>query len=287
MKAMIAAALAILALPAAAACPPPVEVARLARSIIDRQAPPPAGGMVQAMDLADAACARDRLVALLAQPWGDRVGWKVGLTTPAAQARFGVPHPLAGAIFHGTLRARSGAEIPAGYGIAPAIESDLLVRVRDEGVNEAGTDPVALLRHLDQVIPFIELPDLVHGPATAWSGPLLLSINVGARLGVVGEPIPVRATADFAAALADMQVSLTEGGREVSRAPGTALLGHPLNALAWLVADLRAQGRRLRAGEYVSLGGFSPPLPVRAGQDFVATYTGLAASPVSVEVRIR
>jgi 2-keto-4-pentenoate hydratase len=284
MKPVIAAALALLSLPAAAACPEVPDVARLAAAILERRAPP---APVQGMDLADATCARERLVAVLAQPWGDRVGWKVGLTTPAAQARFGTPHPLAGAIFHGTLRAQSGAEIPAGYGIAPAIESDLLVRVRDEGVNDAGSDHVALLRHLDQVIPFIELPDLVHGPATAWNGPLLLSINVGARLGVVGEPIPVQATPEFAAALAGMQVTLTEGGREVSRAPGTVLLGHPLNALTWLVADLRAQGRRLRAGEYVSLGGFSPPLPVRAGQDYVASYAGLVANPVSVEVRIR
>ena len=49
--------------------------------------------------MADALCARDRLVAVLAQPWGDQAGWKVGLTSPAARQRFATPHPLAGAIF--------------------------------------------------------------------------------------------------------------------------------------------------------------------------------------------
>jgi len=73
----------------------------------------------------------------------------------------------------------------------------------------------------------------------------------------------------------------------LARAPGSALLGHPLNALAWLVQDLRAQGRRLRAGEHVSLGGFSPALPVQAGRTYTATYEGLVATPVSVTVRIR
>jgi 2-keto-4-pentenoate hydratase len=237
--------------------------------------------------MADALCARDRLVAVLAQPWGDQVGWKVGLTNPAAQQRFGVPHPVAGAIFHGTLREGSGAELPVGFGIAPAVESDLLVRIRDEGINEAGEDPVALLRHVEAVIPFIELPDLVHaGGNLPWSGPLLVSINVGARLGVLGEPIPAEATPAFAARLAAMTVTLRHGDREVSRAPGTALLGHPLNALAWLVRDLKAQGRRLRGGEYVSLGGFSPALPAAAGA-WTATYDGLAAQPVSVTVRLR
>jgi 2-keto-4-pentenoate hydratase len=274
----------LLALPAAAACPDVPTTARLAEAIILRQpAPLPAPGM----SLADAVCARDRLVAVLAQPWGDQVGWKVGLTNPAAQQRFGVPHPVAGAIFHGTLRAASPAEFPADFGIAPAVESDLLVRIRDEGVNEAGADPVALLRHLDQVIPFIELPDLVFTGQVPWSGPLLLAINVGARFGVLGTPIEPRATEDFARALASMTVTLRDDTRELSRAPGSALLGHPLAALAWLVQDLKAQGRRLRAGDYVSLGGFSPALPAQAGRVYTATYEGLAAEPVSVTVRIR
>ena len=272
------------ALPAAAACPPVPEVARLAAAIIERRAAPMPDPR---MSLADATCARDRLVAVLAQPWGDQVGWKVGLTNPAAQARFGVPHPVAGAIFHGTLRAASGAEFPADFGHVPAVESDLLVRIRDEGVNEAGSDPVALLRHIDAVIPFIELPDLVFRGEVPWSGALLLAMNVGARFGVLGEPIPAQATPEFAAALAAMTVTLSDDTRELARAPGSALLGHPLNALAWLVADLRAQGRRLRAGEHVSLGGFSPALPVQAGRSYTATYSGLGAQPISVTVRIR
>jgi 2-keto-4-pentenoate hydratase len=284
MRRFIIAAAALLPLPAGAACPDVPEVARLAAAVLERRAPPapPMG-----MSMADAACARDRLVAVLAQPWGDQVGWKVGLTNPAAQQRFGVPHPVAGAIFHGTLRERSGAELPAAFGIVPAVESDLLVRIADEGVNDAGDDHVALLRHVAAVIPFIELPDLVHGPNTTWNGPLLVSINVGARLGVLGDEIAVEATPDFARRLGAMTVVLADDARELSRAPGTALLGHPLNALAWLVRDLKEQGRRLHAGDYVSLGGFSPALPVQAGRTYTATYEGLAAGPVSVIVRLR
>jgi len=274
----------LLALPSLAACPDVPTTARLAAAIIERrEAPMPD----PRLSLADAICARDRLVAVLAQPWGDQVGWKVGLTNPVAQARFGVPHPVAGAIFHGTLRAASGSEFPAAFGFAPAVESDLLVRIRDEGVNEAGADHVALLRHIDAVIPFIELPDLVFRGEVPWSGSLLLAINVGARHGVLGEAIPVVATPAFALALGAMTVTLSDETGELARAPGSALLGHPLNALAWLVQDLRAQGRRLRAGEHVSLGGFSPALPVQAGRTYTATYEGLVATPVSVTVRIR
>lgn len=269
--------------PAAAACPDLADSARFAAAVIDRRPPPPPR---PGLTMAEALCARDGLIAFLAQPWGDQAGWKVGLTNPAAQQRFGTPHPVAGAIFHGTLRERSGATLPAAFGLAPAVESDLLVRIRDAGVNDAGDDHVALLRHIDVVIPFIELPDLVHAGEVPWSGPLLVSINVGARLGVLGAEIPAEATPDFARRLGTMVVTLADDTQELNRAPGSALLGHPLNALAWLVRDLRAQGRRLNVGDHVSLGGFSPALPVRAGRHYTATYDGLAAQPVSVSVRL-
>lgn len=269
---------------ALADCPSVPEVARFARAYLDRTAPPPPYAN---LSMADALCAQERLVAVLAQPFGDQVGWKVGLTNPVIQRRFGVDRPVAGAIFFGTIRERSGAELPARFGIAPVIESDLLVRIRDEGINQAGDDPVALLRHVEAVIPFIELADLVYPPDAPWSGPLIAAINIGARYGVLGEPIPAEATPEFAARLAAMTVILSDDQREIGRGPGRALLGHPLNALAFLVQDLKARGRTLRAGEYVSLGGFSAPVRPEAGRRYRVTYEGLAAHPVHVDVRFR
>jgi 2-keto-4-pentenoate hydratase len=43
----------------------------------------------------------------------------------------------------------------------------------------------------------------------------------------------------------------------------------------------------LRAGEYVSLGGFTAPVRPEAGRRYRVTYEGLAAQPVHVEVRFR
>jgi 2-keto-4-pentenoate hydratase len=267
---------------ARADCPDIAEVARLASDILDRR---PAQSYGPSLTMEDALCAREKLVAILAQPYGDAVGYKVGLTNAATQQRFGVPNPVRGTIFFGTLRAHSPAEIPAAFGAVPNMESDLLVRVSDKGINEAGSDHVAILRHIDQVIPFIEMPDLVLAPGQLMNGPNLIAINVGARLGVVGDPIPVQATPEFAARLGSMTVTLATEQRELSRAPGTALMGHPLNVIPWLVEDLKREGRRLRAGQYISLGGFSPILPTEAGRTVTATYEGLADRPLTVTVR--
>ena len=281
---LLACALAALpAFPARAACPADEAVERLALGIVENRPGEPLSGMAS---LADGQCAQDKLVALLTRQLGRPVGYKVGLTNPAAQQRFGVPHPVTGTIYEATLRLRDGEEVPARFAAVPAVEADLLLRVRDEGINAARTHE-EVLRHVDQVIPFIELPDLVMPPARL-DGPNLLAINVGARLGVSGAPIPVRADAEFAAALGTMTVTMTDDtGKELARAPGTALLGHPLNVMPWLAQDLAKRGKKLQAGDIVSLGGFSPALPAEAGRRYTVRYEGLAPQPVTVSVQVR
>ncbi|HEY4250963.1 MAG TPA: hypothetical protein VGM87_07170 [Roseomonas sp.] len=284
MRRVIFAAMLAAAAPAQAACPDVPAVARFAQAILERRPPAPFPDLTPE----DGACVQQRLVAVFGQAMGDPVGWKLGLTSREVQQRFGVDQPLRGTIFFGTLRARSGSEIEAGFGAVPVVEADLLVRIGRDGVETAGEDHVAILRHIDQVIPFIELPDLVYAGDYRPGHGDLLAINVGARLGVVGTPIPVDASAGFAARLGAMQVALEENGREVSRAPGSAILGHPLNAVAWLARDLLREGRRLRPGEYISLGSFSAPQPARPGQEWRVTYHGLLpVEPPSVTVRLR
>lgn len=282
MRRLLLAAACVLPMAAEAACPDEAAVRRLAEAILANTPSPALTGMAS---LADGQCAQDRLVGLLAPRLGRPVGYKVGLTNAAAQQRFGVSHPVTGTIFESTVGLRDGAEVPARFGAVPVVEADLLVRVRDEGIAAAGRDRVAILRHLDQVIPFMELPDLVL--SGGMDGPNLLAINVGARLGVVGAPIVPEASEAFAARLAAMTVVLANDQRELARAPGTALLGHPLDVIPWLVEDLAKRGLRLRAGDLVSLGGFSPTLAAEAGRTYTVRYEGLMAQPVTVSVRIR
>jgi 2-keto-4-pentenoate hydratase len=268
---------------ARAACPSDETMRQLAENwLANRQTPALAG-----MDsLADGFCAQDKLVAALVPHWGRVVGYKVGLTAPPAQQMFGVNHPVRGVIFENTIRLRSGAELAAGFGASPQVEADFLLRVRDDGINDAGRDHLALLRHLDLAIPFLELPDLaLSGQMNA---PNLLAMNVAARLGVLGEPVPVQATQEFADRLANMMVIFSDDtGKEIARAPGRAVLGHPLNVVAFLVEDLARQGRRLRAGDYLSVAGYSPPVRAEAGRSYTVRYEGLAADPVAVSVRLR
>ncbi|MDB5415781.1 MAG: hypothetical protein JWR10_4116 [Rubritepida sp.] len=281
-KTLLAAAAALsIASPAFAACPPEAAIEALSRALVANTASPPFTGME---NLADGQCAQDMLVPILARQWGRPVGYKVGLTNPAAQQRFGVSHPVTGTIYESTVRMRSGGEVPAQFGAVPNIEADLIVRVRDEAINQARTH-LDVLRNIDLVIPFIEMPDLAL--SSGMDGPNLLAINVGARLGVVGEGIPVQVSEEFAARLASMTVVLADDQHEIARAPGTALLGHPLNVIPWLAEDLARRGERMRVGQLISLGGFSPAVRAEAGRTYTVRYEGLLGEPVSVSVRTR
>ncbi|WP_421991984.1 2-keto-4-pentenoate hydratase [Roseococcus sp.] len=283
MRTLLLAAAASLATfgPALAACPSAETMQALSRSILANTPVPALTGMT---GLADGQCAQDILVPLMVPHLGQPVGYKVGLTNAAAQQRFGVPQPVVGTIYQQTIALRSGGEVPARFGAVPNIEADLLVRVSSDAINQARTH-LDVLRAIDLVIPFIEMPDLVL--SGGMDGPNLLAINVGARLGVVGEAIPVQATEDFAARLGTMTVTLASDQRELARAPGTALLGHPLNVIPWLAEDLARRGLRMQVGQYISLGGFSPAVAAEAGRSYTVRYDGLLAQPVDVSIRTR
>ena len=228
------------------------------------------------VSLPEAYRLQQRYVARLQQQLGPVVGYKVAMSSEAAQVHFRLHEPLYGHLLEPMLL-NSPAVVPLAFGSRGLIEADLLVRVGDQRINQA--ESVAqILPMLDAVIPFIELPDPL------WSSPLtaerLLVVNCGSRLGVVGEPIPLAATQDWHQRLSRFQVELSHqtGGVSsiIGSGRGEALLGHPLQVVLWLVQKLNQQGRLLRAGDLISLGSLTAPVMPELG-NYLATYRGLAA----------
>jgi 2-keto-4-pentenoate hydratase len=246
-----AAALALLAaaLPAQAACPEVAEVARFARTLLERRVPEPwAPGT-------DPACAQQRLVAMLAQPWGDIEG--IVLAADATP-------PIRGALFHANFRERSGATLEAGFAARPAIAPALLLTIAREGA-EAAADPLA---HVATVAPFLVLLDLAAMPA-GMDAAARRAGNLGVRLGVVGPAAPA-GPALFAAA-----ATLQADHGVVAAGLGLAAPAGPL--LAGLARELAAEGRPLRAGDQVALMGPVAPLAPRPGESWRLSVDGLGA----------
>jgi 2-keto-4-pentenoate hydratase len=242
----------------------------------------PLVGLPPIPDQATAACLRDVLVRVLEQQagLGRPIGYKVGLTSKAVQERLGIAHPVWGVLLASMLLP-DGTVVTLPYAARPIVEADLLVTVKDEAINQATTvEEVA--RHLSDLKPFIELPDLMTGEGQALDEIVITAINVGARLGVQGPPLPM--TPEIAAALPGMTVRMAGPDGPLLEAPGAAVLGHPLNSVLWLIQALKAEGKALRAGDVVSLGSFGPPQQPIGGGTFSVTYDGLPGGQLKVRV---
>ena len=214
------------------------------------------------------------------------MGYKAGLTNPVVQKRLNYNAPLRGTLFKSMIVA-DGAEVPAAFGTRPVFEADLVVEVGDPVRLAKAATPQEALRYIKSVRPFIELPDLMVDDPSRLGGAMLAMINVGARLGVLGQPIAARHDKALAEALASMTVTMTDqAGTVIDSGKGSAILGNPLNAAIWLAQDLARAGTPLKRGDLLSLGSFTKLTPPKPGMAVTARYEGLPGNP-AVGVKFR
>ena len=260
---------------ASAACLTDLEAAEIVANYLAKT---PAANP-EGLSTADGECTRAKVNKFLQQQTGDKViGYKAGLTNPAVQKRFNASAPVYGVVYE-KMMLPDGSTVDAKFGARPLFEADMLVRVRDAGINQAKT-PADVLKHIDQVIPAIELPDLIVAAPPKLNGAAVAAINVGARYFVTGTPITVTPDSQIAEALRTMTVVVSGAEGELDRGKGSDVLEHPLNAVIWLAKELQQQGLALRKGDLVSVGSFSKLLPPKPGQTIEVRYQGLPGDPV-------
>ncbi|MBP7865644.1 MAG: hypothetical protein KA419_06810 [Acidobacteria bacterium] len=262
--------------------PPKSAVEALAAAWLAQR---PAPGFAAGMSMDEAVRVREAYTALIDRDLGPVAGYKAALTNPAIQRRFGWDQPVRGTLYARMILS-GGAKVPAAFGSHPVWEADLVAVVGDAEKLMAARTPLEALAGIQAFRPFIELPDLVFEPQVKLDGPSLCAINAAARLGVLGPPVRLPPTQASADRLAAMRVEALDGtGKRLALGTGSDILGNPLNAVLWLAASLRAEGRKLRAGEILSLGSYSPLLTPAPGLTATVRYTGLDDRPVEVSVR--
>jgi 2-keto-4-pentenoate hydratase len=237
------------------------------------------------LTLAKAQIVQNSFVKSLQPFLGNVVGYKAGLTNQAVQKRFNVSHPLQGVLLEKML-VQSGAKVPLNFGTQPRIEGDLIVRVGSDRINTAKT-PEEVISCLDAVIPFIELPDLIFSKDLKLTASHLLATNVGSRMGVMGQPIPIKDAQKWQKQLSQVQVMiLDEKDTILGQGDSMALLGDPLKVVIWLRDTLQLQGKSLKKGDLLSLGSITPVLPLQSAQTLRIKYIGLSDDrPIELSVQ--
>ncbi|MEQ9813121.1 MAG: fumarylacetoacetate hydrolase family protein [Azospirillaceae bacterium] len=191
-----------------------------------------------------------RVQDIVAAGRGPVAGWKIGCTSAMAQAYLGIGHPFAGAVHRADIHA-SPARLSARAFRQRGIEGEFALRLgRDLTAADGPFDAEGLRDAVDAVIPAIEV---IEPRFANWRevGAAATIADHGAHGALVlGEAVPVERCPD----LRQARVRVTIDGTVTGEGEGSAVLGDPLAALAWLANHLTGRGAVLPAGAIVSTG---------------------------------
>ncbi len=187
---------------------------------------------------------------LLAPSQGRAVGYKVACTNKLAQDLLRVAGPFCGRLLSPTTYA-APARLSAGDFVHRIIEAEFAFEMAD--TVPAAAEPytaASIAPFVRAVLPAIEIVDWHYLDWTAAGALSLIADNAIHGAWIAGEPYAAWRDLD----LAMHDVRLIVNGHVATRGNGTAVLGHPLNVLAWLANELTRFGGALKAGERVSTG---------------------------------
>lgn len=183
---------------------------------------------------------------------GGRVGYKIGATTPVMRALLGIPAPAYGGVLQaGVYRDRAVLRRAAFQN--PGVECEIAFRMRADTVASAAPyDRARIGRHVDACMAAMEIVDNRYGDYRRVPAPVMMADDFFHAACVLGAERLDWQGIDLAGIGGRIRID----GRIAGAGTGAAVMGHPLEALAWLANRLAADGRALRAGEFVLTGSF-------------------------------
>ncbi|HYH28844.1 MAG TPA: fumarylacetoacetate hydrolase family protein [Pseudonocardia sp.] len=203
--------------------------------------------------------------AALARHAGASYGWKIAATTTAGQAHIGVTGPLPGLLFD-RFRHEPGEVLPSDDMHMRVVEAEFAYRMGADVAPDAGRDE--LLAAVDGLHLAVEAPDSRFTRfETAGSAQLLADCACAGRF-VLGPDVPGWRDLD----LSTWGTAVWINGAEAATGSGGTVLGDPRTALAWIAADLGRYGLQLRAGDVVTTGTTTAPVPVGPGDEVRAEF---------------
>jgi 2-keto-4-pentenoate hydratase len=214
---------------------------------------------------------------VLRKKGGHAVGYKVACTNKLAQELLGTDTPFYGRLLSPFVY-QSPARVNAQDFSMRLIEAEFSFQLAGDLPREGVPyDRESVAGAVAAVLPSIELVDTRFTVWTEVPIPSLIADN-GCNSGWVrGSAIEAWHHID----LANHEVRLIVNGEEKLSGSGAAVLGHPLNSLAWLANTLCEQGKTLKAGDLVSTGVCTDVYLAEAGDRIVADFGTLGTAEVS------
>jgi 2-oxo-3-hexenedioate decarboxylase/2-keto-4-pentenoate hydratase len=203
-------------------------------------------------------------------------GHKIGLTSAPMQELLGVNEPDFGYILDSMILPNDAA-VPVTAFCAPRVEPEVAFLMRAP-LRGPGVTVEDVMAAAEAVAPALEIVD---SRIANWRITLADTIADNASSGavVLGEWVPIAQ----APSLPDTTATLVVNNTTVGTGQGTAVMGHPAIAVAWLANALAQFATGIAAGQFVMSGSYTTAAFVVAGDEACATISGLGTVNVSFQ----
>ncbi|HAA93436.1 MAG TPA: hypothetical protein DCE33_13395 [Rhodospirillaceae bacterium] len=198
-------------------------------------------------------------------------GWKVARTNEELQREAGLTEPAYGPIFSEFIH-ENGHHFAGGAPSIRAIECEFAVILAKD--LPASGAPYTVDQAADAVgtmHPAVEVTGQRFKSRNDLGRPATTMDFAGNFAFVFGDGITDWQTFD----LPNHGVEHIIDGEVIATSTGANVLGNPLNSVSWLANKLATRGLELKAGDWISTGAATGPIPVAAGVGVAAAFGDL------------
>ena len=220
-------------------------------------------------------------LGIMSESGGAAAGYKIAYTNAVMRERAGIDAPCSGLILSGGVQ-QSPVTLDGGRYFRLGIECEVAVRLgADLPASGAPYTRESVSDAIEWLAVSFEVIDGREGANPEGVDPALRAIatNINNAGAVLGQPVADWRTTDLSAS----RGRVTVNGETVDEGLGSAVMGHPVEPLAWLANSLASRGESLSAGEIVLTGSFTPPFMLNAGDTAVVSIEGLGEARLEVE----
>ena len=202
-------------------------------------------------------------VGMRARKLGRVAGYKIALTTPAMRKMMGMGDSIAGDMLEKTLL-RSPAQVSADDYVRLLVEFEIAFEMAEDlPAIGAPYTRESIAKAVGAAMPALELADDRNADyAKLRDHPLMLiADNAWNEGAVLGKPVRDWQGVDLAALKGVARIN----GKKVGEGNGRDVMGHPLEALAWVANNLAARGLGLWRSDVVITGSLVTTKYPKAG----------------------
>jgi 2-keto-4-pentenoate hydratase len=231
-------------------------------------------------DVPDAYAIQGEYVGIRAKQLGSVAGYKIALATPATRAMAGLQDAIAGEILADSIR-HSPASVRAADYVRLLVEFEIALQLTEDlpAVGAPYTRE-GVARAVGAAMPALELADDREADYRQLRSQALVLIadNAWNEGVVLGSPVGEWQKIDLAA----VQGLASVNGKTIGKGSGRDVMGHPLEALAWVANNLAARGLGLWRSDVVITGSLVRSYFARPGDRVRFELEALGAAELEV-----